>query len=356
MPPKKQDNKPKKAAVDKTFGMKNKNKSTKVQQQVKIIQQQEAQKGVNKDVLAKKAERERIDNKKKQEQAKRELEGDLYGGLDLIVQPKVPFGVDPKTVLCAFHKVGKCTKGSKCKFSHDLNADRKGAKASVYADQRDEKKQGPAEGSTMENWTEEQLREAVSKKGNLKATTDIVCKHFLEAIEDQKYGYFWQCPNGENCIYRHALPPGFVLKSQRKKEDDDAKTREISLEEFLEVERHKLDQSKLTPLTKESFAEWKKTRVSKKEAEEQAVQSAKSATAAAGKLSGLSGRDLFTFNPEMLGADDYDDDDGGDDDDEWDLDALRAKTERAREERELERIRVLEGGVGSLSVSEPPAA
>lgn len=73
--------------------MKNKNKSTKVQQQVKIIQQQEAQKGVNKDVLAKKAERERIDNKKKQEQAKRELEGDLYGGLDLIVQPKVPFGV-----------------------------------------------------------------------------------------------------------------------------------------------------------------------------------------------------------------------------------------------------------------------
>jgi len=118
----------------------------------------------------------------------------------------------------------------------------------------------------MENWTEEQLREAVSKKGNLKATTDIVCKHFLEAIEDQKYGYFWcalllllfplplllsppmsttdslsptarrQCPNGENCMYRHALPPGFVLKSQRKKEDDDAKNREISLEDFLEVE------------------------------------------------------------------------------------------------------------------------
>lgn len=73
--------------------MKNKNKSTKVQQQVKIIQQQEAQKGINKDVLAKKAEKDRINEKKKAEQAKRELEGGLYGGLDLIVQPKVPFGV-----------------------------------------------------------------------------------------------------------------------------------------------------------------------------------------------------------------------------------------------------------------------
>jgi len=83
--------------------MKNKNKSTKVQQQVKIIQQQEAQKGVNKDVLAKKAERERIDNKKKQEQAKRELEGDLYGGLDLIVQPKVPFGVGASPLARSVH-------------------------------------------------------------------------------------------------------------------------------------------------------------------------------------------------------------------------------------------------------------
>lgn len=236
MPPKKQDNKPKKVAVDKvrlspplsphpgpslahdahldphthlhqTFGMKNKNKSTKVQQQVKIIQQQEAQKGINKDVLAKKAEKDRINEKKKAEQAKRELEGGLYGGLDLIVQPKVPFGVGasslspspppfqhPPTHLAACSPCAQTPRPSsahstrsasaqrgasrrfppslsplarpssqsadpapltlrpparsKCKFSHDLNADRKGAKASVYADQRDEKKQGPAEGSS----------------------------------------------------------------------------------------------------------------------------------------------------------------------------------------------------------------
>jgi hypothetical protein len=25
-----------------------------------------------------------------------------------------------------------------------------------------------------------------------------------------------QCPNGKDCKYRHALPPGYVLKSQMK--------------------------------------------------------------------------------------------------------------------------------------------
>ena len=52
-----------------------------------------------------------------------------------------------------------------------------------------------------------------------------------------RFGWFWECPNGgEKCPYRHALPPGFVLKSQRKALDDAAKANQISLEEFLEVE------------------------------------------------------------------------------------------------------------------------
>jgi hypothetical protein len=51
-----------------------------------------------------------------------------------------------------------------------------------------------------------------------------------------RYGWFWECPNGENCQYRHALPPGFVLKSQRKAEEDAAKANIISIEAFIEVE------------------------------------------------------------------------------------------------------------------------
>ena len=44
-----------------------------------------------------------------------------------------------------------------------------------------------------------------------------VCKYFLEAVEKKQYGWFWACPNGgKDCHYRHALPPGYVLKSQMK--------------------------------------------------------------------------------------------------------------------------------------------
>ncbi|GAA5861211.1 hypothetical protein JCM8547_008520 [Rhodosporidiobolus lusitaniae] len=352
MPPKNQ-NKPTKVKEDKTFGLKNKNKSAKVQQNVKLLQQQAAEKGNNKEMKEKQKEKERIAEKKRLEQAKKDQLAELFNPLD-IVQPKVPFGVDPKTVLCAFHKAGRCQKGNKCKYSHDLNQDRKQAKASVYADQRDEKKEGQ-EDDDMANWSEEKLREVVSKKGNPKATTDIVCKFFITAIEEGKYGWFWECPNGgATCMYRHALPPGFVLNSQKKKDDDDAKKREISLEEFLEVERHKLDTTKLTPLTKETFAEWKKNRLSKKEAAEQAIQSAKSATAAAGKATGMSGRDLFTFNPDLLGEEDEEEGVGEDD---WDLAVLRARQENDRRLAEIERIRLLGGDVSQLSIedyAEPP--
>lgn len=47
-------------------------------------------------------------------------------------------GVDPKSILCEFYKVGQCAKGFKCKFSHDLNVQRKGEKIDIYSDKRDQ--------------------------------------------------------------------------------------------------------------------------------------------------------------------------------------------------------------------------
>ena len=88
----------------------------------------------------------------------------------------------------------------------------------------------------MDTWDQKKLEEVVQSKSGKQPPTDIVCKHFLEAIETSKYGWFWECPNGDNCQYRHALPPGFVLKSQKKAADEAAKANVISLEEFLEVE------------------------------------------------------------------------------------------------------------------------
>jgi hypothetical protein len=36
-------------------------------------------------------------------------------------------------------------------------------------------------------------------------------------VEKKQYGWFWVCPNGgKECHYRHALPSGYVLKSQMK--------------------------------------------------------------------------------------------------------------------------------------------
>ena len=63
-------------------------------------------------------------------------------------------------------------------------------------------------------------------------TSFQVCKFFLEAVEKGLYGWFWNCPNGAKCIYRHALPPGFVLKKKQEKEIKE----EISFEEFIETE------------------------------------------------------------------------------------------------------------------------
>jgi len=186
----------------------------------------------------------------------------------------------------------------------------------------------------MDKWDEEKLRSVIlSKQGNPQTTTDIVCKYFIEAVETQKFGWFWQCPNGDSCQYRHALPPGFVLKSQKKAMEEAEKANQISLEDFLEVERHKLG-SNLTPVTRESFAKWKQTRMSKKEAEADAVRKTKDAQAAAGKSSGMSGRDLFQYNPEWF-------QDADDDEEDWDLSKYRHQKEDEDLEAENERIRIL---------------
>lgn len=50
---------------------------------------------------------------------------------------KISSGADPKSVLCIFYRQGQCTKGDKCKFSHDLTLEGKAEKKSLYVDSRD---------------------------------------------------------------------------------------------------------------------------------------------------------------------------------------------------------------------------
>lgn len=279
-----------KIVEDKTFGLKNK-KGAKTQKFIQQVQKQ-VKGNLTKNELPKTS---------KKEEKKKELE-ELNTIFRPVTTQKVERGVDPKSVLCAFFKQGQCTKGDKCKFSHDLKIEKKSEKKSVYVDLRDDK-----DGGGMENWDDETLRDAVEKKhgaaNKAKPPTDIICKFFIEALEQSKYGWFWECPNGgSKCHYRHALPPGFVLKKDKKKGDNKPT---IAMEELVEVERSKLPHD-LPKLTLESFLHWKRRKIEERKANLAKEEADKKAEFKAGRNVGLSGRDMFTFNPELAQDSVYD--------------------------------------------------
>ncbi|XP_062608734.1 zinc finger CCCH domain-containing protein 15-like [Saccostrea cucullata] len=296
MPPKKNEpgkktveKKKDKVIEDKTFGLKNK----KGAKQQKYIQNVTQQVKFGNQKASKLAQLEAEKGKKKLDKKKEAEE------LNTLFRPvqTISKGADPKSVLCAFFKQGQCSKGAKCKFSHDLNIDRKGEKINIYADSREE--------DTMENWDEDQLRDVVNKKHgeqekSLPKTT-IICKYFLEAVESSKYGWFWECPNGgKKCHYKHCLPPGFVLKKDQKKEE---KGETITIEELIEKERAALGGG-TTKVTLESFLKWKERKRKEKIEQAKAAQDKKRADYKAGKAFGISGREMFEFNPDLVGEDD----------------------------------------------------
>jgi DRG Family Regulatory Proteins, Tma46 len=114
---------------------------------------------------------------------------------------------------------------------------------------------------------------------------------------------------------------------------DKSPLKTLTLEDFLESERHKLTGT-LTPVTPESFAKWKKERMDKKEAEQAALQ-AKEAT----------GRAMFESG-DWKDSEDEDSESEEDEDDRgaWNLEAMRKETERLRQQKEEERLAKLNDG------------
>lgn len=216
MPPKKGDKQKEggskkvsgtKMVEDRTFGMKNKKGAQKQKEIARMTQS--AMAGGTPEEKKKAAEKAQREREKAASEAAAKAEAELFKPVQA---QKVPFGVDPKTVLCQFYKKGHCEKGRKCKFSHDLNVERKGQKKDLYQDTREEE-EATKKQETSDDWDEEKLRQVVlSKKGNQKTTTEKVCKFFIDAVEEGKYGWFWTCPNGgDKCMYQHKLPPGLVF-------------------------------------------------------------------------------------------------------------------------------------------------
>ena len=121
--------------------------------------------------------------RKKKEQKEKELKELNEIFRPVISKQKVETGVDPKSILCAFFKQGQCTKGDKCKFSHDLLVERKSAKKDIYTDIRDVKEGevGPVDIPTE--------ADEIGADGRVK--NFHICNHFLEAVENNKFGWFW---------------------------------------------------------------------------------------------------------------------------------------------------------------------
>jgi DRG Family Regulatory Proteins, Tma46 len=115
---------------------------------------------------------------------------------------------------------------------------------------------------------------------------------------------------------------------------DKSPLKTLTLEDFLETARHELTGT-LTPVTAESFEKWKKERLDKKAAEEEAR-----------KAKEASGRALFEAGGWEESSEEEDSEEEDDyDDDAWNLEKLRRETEAAEEAKEAERIAKMGGGV-----------
>ena len=279
MPPKKNtgeqkadQKKKEKVLEDKTFGLKNKNKSKSVQKFIASVQHSVKQ--VNGQRVLNEHE---IRAEKKKDTERAAMLNSLFGSLGILE-----------------------TKKKKKKPEEDKG------KIDLYVDQR---AQGASEEDNMADWDQDTLEKVVGQRHGAQAgecQTDIICKFFLDAVEKSLYGWFWVCPNGgDTCKYRHSLPPGFVLKkSVVATEDDDEE--EMSLEEKIEIERAALP-SGGTPVTEASFKAWLTRREEEKqqsiEKEKQAIIDAANKKGQRGPL-GLSGRDLFAYDPSLFVDDD----------------------------------------------------
>lgn len=204
---------------------------------------------------------------------------------------------DPSQQICEYFKAGLCAKGKKCKFSHDLGND-KNQYIDLYTDQRETGTAADSkENDTMDNWDQEKLEKVVNQnQGRYKNQTEIVCKFFLDAVEKKTYGWFWKCPNGPECIYRHCLPPGFVLQRDSKKKKDEDEDQE-KVEEEIDRMREELVGKTLTPITQDIFNRWKEEKKLKREKAIEESRKKEEKKHGNRGLNVLSGRALFKYDP-----------------------------------------------------------
>lgn len=190
----------------------------------------------------------------------------------------------------------------------------------VHTDLRKEK-----EADTMENWDDQKLAEVVtSKQGqNANLPTEIVCKYFIDAIRNKKYGWFWDCPNGiipcltarNNLQIPACAATGLLLEGSGQDVRpggaaggyrDCVGARAKQLED--EGRRHPGDQGTVfeVEVRQRQFPSSNPAAVARAKAEAEASEQ-RTKDIKAGRAH-RSGRELFVFNPNLF----VDDDDAAD--------------------------------------------
>ena len=232
---------------DKTFGLKNKNKSKTVQKYIKGVEQ--IVKGGKTSDKGKEFQEKAEKKKAREEEA---FLNSLYKTVKTIKQEELEEGQLSKNVLCAFFKAGCCEKGDECEFSHDVNVEFNQGNMDIYTDLRDVK-------SKIDNEVNK-IAEEKEKKRSKVPKSNIICKFFLDAVQRKVYGWKWECPNGDDCHYKHCLPKGYVITTSKDKMQEEMSIDDyINLEEQIDGERERISKSG-TPVNDGTFLEWKKKR------------------------------------------------------------------------------------------------
>jgi hypothetical protein len=281
-----------KIAEDRTFGMKNKNKSKQVSNVVKgiLAQQKGGYEKLKAEIYNEKRDRERMEEERK-------LMADVFANA---AAKTIQTVTGDEIIICKMFEAGLCNKGKKCKFSHAGKPDlMKTDKIDLFTDQRD---QLFGNKDTIEHWDSEKLKEVVGfnqKKYGGENRTEKICKNFLDAVEKRQYGWGWQCPSGFDCVFRHCLPEGYELQRDKKVEKEVKITDDEVIEE-IDHQREKMVTTELTPVTQESFFTWlakRKVRL-EKENEEKVAASLKSLGIKSKR--GTTGRELFEKDKDIF--------------------------------------------------------
>lgn len=110
------------------------------------------------------------------------------------------------------------------------------------------------------------------------------------------------------CEYQSCslLDPHLLLFQVLKKDAKKNKKEEISIEDLVERERAALGPD-LPKITLSSFLAWKKQKIEDRRTKAATDTEKRKAEFVAGKSVGLSGREMFTFNPLLVGDDQMED-------------------------------------------------